>query len=124
MIEISGERWIAASCEQIWMLVDEDVCRARWLSFNDRITEVTVHEHSRRVGWNTQDHPRTPGPQCTSCLTIELIPEGAGTRVRILATREPLGRLGALAMKVVSQRACERDINRSLSQLAGMLGGR
>ncbi len=124
MIEISGERYVEARCEQVWMVVDDSNCRARWLSFDDKIEQVVVHEPARRLTWNTQEHPRLVPIECRSCVTVELIPEGAGTRVRIHATREPSGRLSALALRVTAQRAFERDIRRSLEQLAEMLAGR
>lgn len=106
------------------MFVDDDGCRARWLSFNDQIVEVTVHEHSRKLAWTTAGQQSAPGQVCGGCVSVELIPEGAGTRVRILASREASGRLGALARRAAAQREFERDIQRSLSQLAGLLGGR
>lgn len=125
MIEFSGERYVEARCEQVWMVVDDAGCRARWLSFNDQITEVLVSEPSRMVSWNTQELPSLPyAVNCESCLTIELIPEGAGTRVRIFATRSPSGRFQELAMKLTTQKAFERNIRRSLEQLAQMLSGR
>lgn len=124
MIEISGERYVEARCEQVWMVVDDVGCRARWLVFHEQITEVVVHEPSKRLAWNTQDHPSLARMNCQSCVTIELIPEGAGTRVRIQASREKGGRLAALKLRNAAQRAYERDIRRSLDQLAEMLSGR
>ncbi|MFT4048791.1 MAG: SRPBCC domain-containing protein [Solirubrobacterales bacterium] len=125
MIEFSGERWVEARCEQVWMVVDDAGCRSRWLSFHDQINEVLVSEPSKIVSWNTQELPSLPhASNCESCLTIELIPEGAGTRVRIYATREPAGRLQEIAMKMTTQKAFERNIRRSLEQLAQMLSGR
>lgn len=123
MIEISGERYVDARCEQVWMVIDDTNCRARWLSFNDQIQEVVVSEPTRMVSWNTQDHPSVR-IESNASLTVELIPEGAGTRVRIYATREPSGRLHELAMRMTTQKACERNIRRSLDRLAQMLAGR
>lgn len=125
MIEITGERFIEAACEQVWMVAHDDSCRRRWLTFHDQITEVVVLEPTRRMTWNTQDHPRLTPAQCVSCVTVELIPEGPGTRVRMLAVREPsaLGRLRALATGNSAQRAFEREIRRSLDGLARLLAG-
>jgi len=123
MIDISGERYLEARCEQVWMVVDDLSCRARWLAFHDQITDVVVHEPTRRMGWNTQDHPSLARVNCKTYVTVELIPEGAGTRVRIHATREPAGRLAALASRRTAQRSFERDIRRSLEQLSELLGG-
>lgn len=123
MIEFSGERYVEARCEQVWMVVDDSNCRARWLQFNDQIQEVVVSEPTRMVTWNTQDHPSVQ-IETNEALTIELIPEGAGTRVRIYATRQPNGRLQEIAMKMTMQKAFERNIRRSLEQLAEMLAGR
>lgn len=123
MIEFSGERYVEARCEQVWMVVDDSNCRARWLQFNDQIHEVIVSEPTRMVTWNTQDHPSVQ-IETNEALTIELIPEGAGTRVRIYATREPAGRLQEIAIRMTTQKSFERNIRQSLEQLAQMLAGR
>jgi hypothetical protein len=125
MIEVSGERFVEAACEQVWMVAHDVGCRGRWLTFHEQITEVVVLEPTRRMAWNTQDHPRIPRLQCSSYVTVELIPEGPGTRVRMLAAHEPAteGRLRALARRRSAQRAIERDIRRSLDELAKMLAG-
>jgi carbon monoxide dehydrogenase subunit G len=125
IVEVKGERYVEARSEQVWMVVDDVSCRGRWLEFHDRVTEVIVIEPARSLTWNTQDHARIARPDCRSCVTIELIPEGAGTRVRLLAHREPSSRLAGLAGRRAAQRAYERDISRSLDRLAQMLvGGR
>jgi carbon monoxide dehydrogenase subunit G len=123
MIEFSGERWVEARCEQVWMVIEEPSCRARWLSFNDQIGEVIVSEPSRMKSWNTLDHP-TVTIESNASLTVELIPEGAGTRVRIHAAREPAGRLHGIAIRMTTQRVFERNIRRSLDRLAQLLAGR
>ena len=123
MIEISGERFVQARCEQVWMVVEDSNCRARWLVFHEHIQEVVVSEPSRMVSWNTQDHPSVT-IEANDNLTVELIPEGAGTRVKIYATRESEGRLRELAARMTTQKAFEREIRRSLDQLAQLLEGR
>lgn len=123
MVESSGERYIEARCEQVWMVVDSASCRPRWLSFADQIGDVTVYEHSRRVTWNTQDHPRLANTACGDCLTVELFPEGAGTRVRLMASREATGPINQIVLRIAGQRTLERDIRRSLDLLAQMLTG-
>jgi carbon monoxide dehydrogenase subunit G len=127
MIQTSGERYIEARCEQVWMVVDDENCRARWLSFADQIEGITVYEPSTSVTFSTQEHPslaHMSSEDCAATLTVELIPEGAGTRGRLLAVREPSGRLRAIAMKLTAHRALERHISVSLDQLAQMLAGR
>lgn len=124
MVESSGERYIEARCEQVWVVVDSESCLSRWLSFADQITDVSVYEHSRRVTWNTQEHARLAPNGCADCLTVELIPEGAGTRVRLMASRTPSGPIHGAMLRLVGQRSLERDIRRSLEQLAEMLAGR
>jgi carbon monoxide dehydrogenase subunit G len=57
-------------------------------------------------------------------ISVELIPEGAGTRVRIETAQEPAGVLRGIAMRLMTQRAIERHIATSLKQLEGMLQGR
>ncbi|MBJ7458501.1 MAG: hypothetical protein JHD02_04865 [Thermoleophilaceae bacterium] len=127
MIQSSGERYIEARCEQVWMVVDDESCRARWLSFADQIEGITVYEPTQSVTFSTQEHPslaRLSGIDCGATLTVELIPEGAGTRVRLMAVREPSGRLRAIALRLTAQRALERHISISLEQLAQLLSGR
>jgi hypothetical protein len=60
----------------------------------------------------------------TTIISIELIPEGAGTRIRIESQREPAGPLRGLAMRLTTQRSIERHIKTSLERLEGMLKGR
>ncbi len=128
MIESSAERYVEARCEQVWMVIDDANCLARWFDFADQIVEVRASEPSRRVEWGTQDHPAvaaTAEPTiCSTVMTVELIPEGAGTRVRIQSTRESHGRIHRLVTRITTQRTIDRHIDRSLDQLVEMLHGR
>ena len=154
LIEVTGERYIEARSEQVWMLVDNTRCLTRWLSFATEIEvvsggdglgarqivhgryhrfcqsveqEVTVYEPARLLAWSTEEHQvvsRVPRFDRAGEMTIELIPEGAGTRVRIASRREPAGPLRGLAMRLTTQRAIERHIRQSLLQLEGMVKGR
>lgn len=154
MLETRGERYIEARSEQVWMLVDNTNCLAHWLSFATQIEvvdgnglgqrqivhgrfhrfcngveqEVIAYEPARLLAWtNTEEHPavgHVPRMDRSTTITIELIPEGAGTRVRIESRSEPAGPLRGLAMRLTTQRAIERHIRLSLEQLEGMLMGR
>lgn len=154
MIEARGERYIEARSEQVWMLVDSASCLARWLAFATTVEvvegdglgrrqivhgryhrfcsgveqEVTAYEPARLVAWtHTAEHPavgHVPRLDRSTTITVELIPEGAGTRVRLASRREPAGPLRGLAMRLTTQRSIERDIARSLEQLESMLMGR
>lgn len=154
MLETHGERYIEARSEQVWMLVDNTNCLAHWLSFATQIEvvdgnglgqrqivhgrfhrfcsgveqEVIAYEPARLLSWtNTEEHPavgHVPRMDRSTTITIELIPEGAGTRVRIESRSEPAGPLRGLAMRLTTQRAIERHIRLSLEQLEGMLKGR
>lgn len=107
------------------MVIEDLNCRARWLAFHDQIDQVTVHEPARRVEWGTQEHPSVSRRgSCRQCVTVDLIPDGAGTRVRIQVLQQPNKRFGELALRVGGQRGVERDISRSLERLAGLLAGR
>jgi uncharacterized protein YndB with AHSA1/START domain len=136
------------------MFVDNANCLARWLSFATSVEviegdglgrrqivhgryhllcssveqEITAYEPARLVSWtHPEEHPAVnhiPRLDRTTVITVELIPEGAGTRVRIESAQEPAGPLRGLAMRLVTQRAVERHIKLSLEQLAGMLKGR
>jgi len=154
VIEASGERYMEARSEQVWMFVDSPSCLARWLSFATEVEvvegdglgqrqivhgryhrfcncveqEITVYEPASRVEWtHTEEHPAVkhiPRLDRSTVISVELIPEGAGTRVRIETAQEPAGMLRGLAMRLVTQRAIERHITISLEQLDGMLQGR
>jgi hypothetical protein len=136
------------------MFVDSADCLARWLSFatsveviegnglgrrqivhgryhilcNSIEQEITAYEPARLVSWtHTEEHPAVshiPRLDRSTVITVQLIPEGAGTRVRIDSAQEPAGLLRGLAMRLVTRRAVERHIKISLEQLAGMLKGR
>lgn len=154
MIEASGERYIEARSEQVWMFVDNANCLARWLTFAHHIEvvegnglgskqvvhgrfhrfcdgieqEVTIYEPARQIAWtNTQEHPTlsaVPRFDRSTVITVSLIPEGAGTRVRIESAQEPAGLLRGLAIRLVTKRALVRHIRRSLERLDGMIKGR
>jgi len=154
VIEASGERYIEARSEQVWMFVDNAHCLQRWLSFATQVEvvegdglgrrqivhgkyhrfcngveqEITVYEPAQRVAWtHTDEFPAVNGmPRFdrSTVITVELIPEGAGTRVRIESAQEPAGPLRGLAMRIVTHRAIERHIRQSLERLEGMVKGR
>lgn len=153
-IEASGERYIEARSEQVWMFVDNANCLARWLSFATQIEviegdglgrrqvvrgrfhrfcngveqEVIAYEPAKQISWNhTEEHPAISGvPRFdrSTTITVSLIPEGAGTRVRIDSAQEPAGPLRAMAMRLVTQRSLNRHIRNSLERLEGMIKGR
>jgi carbon monoxide dehydrogenase subunit G len=126
MIQSSGERYVDARCEQVWMVIDDANCLARWLSNADEIAGVTTWEPAKRVEWSTVERRPSTDPRFeeTSAMTVELIPEGAGTRVRIVATQETVGTLRGLITRFTHQRSVDRHINQSLDQLVELLRGR
>jgi carbon monoxide dehydrogenase subunit G len=154
LIEASGERYIEARSEQVWMFVDNASCLVRWLSFATHIEviegdglgrkqvvsghfhrfcngveqEVTAYDPARQIAWtNTEEHSaigHMPRFDRSTVITVSLIPEGAGTRVRIDSAQEPAGPLRGLAMRLVTQRSLNRHITQSLEQLDGMINGR
>ncbi len=154
VIETHGERYVEARTEQVWMLIDNTNCLAHWLSFATQIEvvdgsglgqrqivrgryhrfcngveqEVTAYEPSRLVAWTTtEEHPavsHVPRMDRETIISVELFPEGAGTRVRIESRREPAGLLRGWAMRLTTQRTIDRHIQLSLERLEGMLKGR
>ena len=136
------------------MFVDNANCLAHWLSFATEVVvvegdglgrkqivhgryhrfcncveqEITVYEPARRVEWtHTEEHPAVnhiPRLDRSTVISVELIPEGAGTRVRIETAQEPAGILRGIAMRLITQRSIERHITNSLQRLEGMLQGR
>ncbi|MFY9487297.1 MAG: SRPBCC family protein [Solirubrobacterales bacterium] len=154
MIESSGELYIDARSEQVWMFIDNANCLAHWLSFAQQIEvlegeglgrkqvvsgnyhvfcdrveqEVVIYEPARQICWShTEEHPsnrRVPRLDRTTTISVLLIPEGAGTRVRIESAQEPAGLLRGLAMRLMTHRSLQRHIHTSLAQLEGMVKGR
>lgn len=136
------------------MFVDNASCLARWLSFATQIEviegdgmgrkqivrgrfhrfcngveqEVVAYEPAKQISWNhTEEHPAINGMprfDSSTVITVSLIPEGAGTRVRIESSQEPAGLLRGIAMRLVTQRSLNRHIRASLEQLEGMIKGR
>lgn len=153
-MEIFGERYIDARSEQVWLMIDDTNCLARWLSFAQAIEvidgnglgrrqvvhgrfhpfcngveqEITQYEPARLVCWtHTGEHPsipRVPRFDRTTTITVRLIPEGAGTRVRIEGSQEPAGLLRGLALRMLSRRSLSRHIRLSLERLDGIVKGR
>lgn len=122
MIQATVERYMDARSEQVWMLVDNNDCRARWLTVAGQIESVNVLEPVRRVEWtHSQEHLRL---DCTTVISVDLIPDGAGTRVRIVSSQQVGGPLQVIAMRFGGQRSLERELQRSLEQLAEMIKGR
>lgn len=136
------------------MFVDNAECLARWLSFATQVEviegdglgrkqvvrgrfhrfcngieqEVVVYEPAKQISWNhTEEHPainRMPRFDRSTVITVTLIPDGAGTRVRIESSQEPAGPLRGMAMRLVTCRSLNRHIHSSLEQLDGMIQGR
>lgn len=136
------------------MFVDNANCLARWLSFAQRVEviegdglgrkqvvtgqfhffcsgveqEVVIYEPARQIAWShTEEHPaisRVPRFDRATTLTVLLIPEGAGTRVRIESAQDPAGPLRGLALRFVTHRSLQRHIRNSLDRLEGMVKGR
>lgn len=136
------------------MFVDNADCLARWLSFATRVEviegeglgrrqvvrgrfhrfcngveqEVTIYEPARQIAWtHTEEHPAIsalPRFDRSTVITVSLIPDGAGTRVRIQSAQEPAGLLRGIAMRLVTRRALNRHIRQSLERLDGMIKGR
>lgn len=154
MIEASGERYIEARSEQIWIFVDNANCLTRWLSFATQIEvidgnglgrrqrvhgryhalcdcvdqEVTAYEPARLLEWtHTDEHPsirRVPRMDRTTVITVRLIPEGGGTRVRIEGQQVAAGPVRGVMMRLLTHRALRRHIRQSLERLDGLLKGR
>jgi uncharacterized membrane protein len=127
MIRSSHERFIEARSEQVWLVVDDSACLARWLAVSEFCgvatdADTVIDGSVRSITWSSVPEP----PQATrsTSLTVEVIPEESGTRVRLLVMREPQGVLRGLATKRTAQRSLERQLRRSLDQLATMLVGR
>ena len=125
MIRSSHERFIEARSEQVWLVVDDSACLARWLVVaefcgSSADADAVISEHVRSITWVSAPEP---SPSRSTSLTVEVIPEESGTRVRLQVVRQPQG-LREIATKRTAQRSLERQLRRSLDQLTTMLVGR
>jgi carbon monoxide dehydrogenase subunit G len=154
VIEVNGERYIDAKCEQVWLFVEDVKRMPDWLSFAQtaellegegvgrrqrvgcrwgsklaQIDQVVVdYQPGRLLAWSHESEivDGRPAPRFadTTVFTIRLIPDGGGTRVRLESKQEPAGPVRAVAIRLFGCRAVAKHIDRSLDRLECRLMGR
>ncbi len=148
MIEIVQERRIDAPVERVWPLVDDVARYGEWFAFAERaeILEgsgngrrqrlhgrwgrkrsevdqtVVRYEPGRLLAWR-HDAERLdgkPAPRFAreTRFTIELVPAGGATLVRMVSRQEPASVVKGAVMKLFGTREVAGHIERSLERLA------
>jgi uncharacterized protein YndB with AHSA1/START domain len=82
---------------------------------------ITRWEPGRALAWRHEaerlDGKPAPRFAASTDFTIELVPEGAGTRVRLHSAQEPAGALRGLVIRAFGRRDVARALERSLDRL-------
>ena len=148
MVEVVCERRIEAAPERLWPLVDEVERLPEWFEMAERgerlegdrvgrrqrlhghwgkrrseVDQVVVeHEPARRLTWRHEAERLNgkPAPRfaADTRFTIELIPDGGATRVRLHSRQRPAGPLRGLVIRLFGRREVARALERSLSRLS------
>jgi uncharacterized protein YndB with AHSA1/START domain len=147
MIEVVAERTVAAPPETVWPLVSDPEQLPRWFGFAERIEvlegegagqrrrqhghwgkkpsevdqELTAYEPPKRLAWRhlAERLNGKPAPRFAKStdFSIELIPEGGGTRVRLTSAQVPASRVKGMVMKAFGRRELEGTLRTSLDAL-------
>ena len=147
MIEVTAERVLAAPPERVWPLVADPGELPRWFGFAERVEvlegegvgqrrrqhghwgkkasevdqELTAFEPPRRLAWRhlaeRLDGKPAPRFAASTDFSIELAPDGGGTRVRLRSAQEPAGPLRGLVMRAFGRRELEGTLRGSLDEL-------
>jgi uncharacterized protein YndB with AHSA1/START domain len=149
MIEVTAERSIAATPDAVWPLVSDPDRLPEWFTFAERVEVlegegegqrrrqhghwgkrrsevdqvITRWEPPRALAWRHEAERLNgkPAPRfaATTDFTIELAPDGAGTRVRLRSAQEPAGPVRGLVIRAFGRREVATALNESLEKLAG-----
>ena len=151
MIEIVRERVLRAAPEKVWALVDDPARMGEWFTFAERVEvldgegagrrqrlhgrwgrkrseidqTIVDYEPGRRLGWR-HDAERLDGKPAPvfareTRFTIELVPEGDDTRVRMVSRQEPASATKGLVMRLFGTREVAGHMRSSLERLAALL---
>jgi uncharacterized protein YndB with AHSA1/START domain len=148
MIEVTAERSIAATPDAVWPLVSDPDRLPEWFTFAERVEVlegegegqrrrqhghwgkrrsevdqlITRWEPPRALAWRHEAERLNgkPAPRfaATTDFTIELAPDGAGTRVRLRSAQEPAGPVRGLVIRAFGRREVATALNESLEKLA------
>ena len=151
MVEVTKHRWVDAPVERLWTLVDDPAELARWFKFADSIEliegrgvgrrqrlhgrwgkkkseidqEVTRYEPPHFLGWRHVEErlDGRPAPVFARSTeaSIELRPDGSGTRVVLTSVQEPASVLKGIVIRLFGKREVARTFDRSLDALMKLL---
>jgi uncharacterized protein YndB with AHSA1/START domain len=152
-IELVHEARLAGSAERIWPFISDPELLPRWFTFaasfealegeglgrrqrmharwRDQDSEVdqvvTAFEPPRLISWRHEAErlDGKPAPRFASetNFSIELVPDGANTVVRLRGAQVPASYMRGLAIRVFGGRETIREMGRSLARLAVLLEG-
>ena len=153
MADVIRERHVEAPPDQVWPLVDDVTRMPEWFSFADGMEilegrglgrrqrlhghwgkkqseidqQVVVYEPGRRLGWRHEaerlDGRPAPRFAAETVFTVQLDPEGSGTRVRLESHQVPASGVKGLVMRLFGEREVARNMEESLERLAAVVGG-
>jgi uncharacterized protein YndB with AHSA1/START domain len=150
MIEVIQQRSVPAPPEVVWPLVSDPARLPEWFAFAERVEvldgegvgqrrrqhghwgrresaidqEVTAWEPPRRLAWRhlaeRLDGKPAPRFAAETEFSIELEPDGAGTRVRMRSAQVPASRPRGLVIRAFGRREVRGAMEKSLAALAGL----
>jgi uncharacterized protein YndB with AHSA1/START domain len=97
----------------------------RWGKRSSEVDQViTRWEPERALAWRHEaerlDGKPAPRFAASTDFTIELVPEAAGTRVRLHSAQQPAGPLRGLVIRAFGKREVRTTLDRSLDRLEAM----
>ena len=153
MIEVVAERTVPAPPDRVWPLVADPDQLPRWFGFAERVEvlegegvgqrrrqhghwgskpsevdqEITAFQPPQRLAWRhlAERLDGRPAPRfaASTDFSIELAPEGAGTRVRLRSVQAPASRPRGLVMRAFGRRELAGTLEKSLDALAQAIAG-
>src|SRR3954447_844830 len=139
--------WVAGPPERIWALIDDPAAMGEWFAFADRMElvegegagrrqrlhghwgrkrseidqEVVRYEPPRTLAWRhvaeRLDGKPAPRFAAETVFTIELAPDGTGTRGRLESRQRPASRVRGLVMRLFGTREVAQRLDESLAAL-------
>jgi uncharacterized protein YndB with AHSA1/START domain len=146
-LDVTRERFVPATPERIWPLVDDPAAMGGWFAFADRMElvegegvgrrqrlygrwgkkkseidqEIVAHDPPRTLAWRhlaeRLDGKPAPAFAAETVFTITLAPDGDGTVVRLHSRQRPATWPRGLVMRLFGRREITASLERSLTEL-------